>query len=90
MAGSEIEVLSRGVPVARLAPLAIGDREFRNEEEVRKLDKARHHEEVRSLLIKKGILIPGNGRAHEILDKPLIDLGSSLSQAVIEGREDRV
>lgn len=41
-------------------------------------------------MIKAGVLTPGNGRAHEILDKPLIKLHASLSAAVIEDREDRV
>ena len=41
-------------------------------------------------MIKAGVLTPGNGRALEILDKPLIKLHAGLSEAVIEDREDRV
>ena len=45
---------------------------------------------ARDEMIKAGVLAPGNGRAREILDKPLIKLHASLSAAVIEDREDRV
>ncbi|MCY4428647.1 MAG: type II toxin-antitoxin system prevent-host-death family antitoxin [Halieaceae bacterium] len=41
-------------------------------------------------LIKAGVLTPGNGRACEILNKPLIKLHAGLSAAVMEDREDRV
>ncbi len=41
-------------------------------------------------LIKEGVLTLGNGRAHEILDKPLIGLHAGLSAAVIEDRDNRV
>ena len=41
-------------------------------------------------MVKAGLLTRGNGRAHEILDKPPIKLQTSLSAAVIEDREDRV
>ena len=45
---------------------------------------------ARDEMIKTGVLTPGNGRAREILDNPLIKLHGGLSAAVIEGREDRV
>ena len=45
---------------------------------------------ARDEMIKAGVLTPGNGRALEILDKPLIKLHGGLSAAVIEDREDRV
>ena len=41
-------------------------------------------------MIKAGVLTRGNGRAREILDKPLIKLHTGLSAAIIEDREDRV
>lgn len=41
-------------------------------------------------MIKADVLTRGNGCAHEILDKPLIDLGGGLSSLIIEDREDRV
>ena len=44
----------------------------------------------RDALIRAGVLTPGNGRAGEILSKPLIKLHASLSAAVIEDRDDRV
>lgn len=47
-------------------------------------------DKARDALIKAGVLTPGNGRAGEILNKPLIKLHAGLSAAVIEDREDRV
>ncbi len=44
---------------------------------------------ARDEMIKAGVLTPGNGRAREILDKPLTKLRGGLSAAVIEDR-DRV
>ncbi len=41
-------------------------------------------------MIRAGVLSRGDGCAREILKKPLIDLNASLSDAIIEDREDRV
>lgn len=46
-------------------------------------------DKARDALIKAGVLTPGNGRAGEILNKPLIKLHTGLSTAVIEDRSDR-
>ena len=45
---------------------------------------------TRDALIRAGALKPGNGRAGEILNKPLIKLHVGLSAVVIEDRDDRV
>ena len=45
---------------------------------------------LRNTLIQAGVLRPGNGRAREILDKPLLELSTSLSEALMEDRKDRL
>ena len=91
--GSEIEVCKSGVPLARLTPPKASNRKSRKNSEPREVGgsaRAREHERVRNLLIEQGVLRPGNGRAHDILRKPLIRLSSSLVETVREEREDRV
>lgn len=47
------------------------------------------NDKARDALIKAGVLTLGNGRAGEILKKPLIKLHAGLSEAVIKNRDDR-
>lgn len=74
--GGEIEVTRRGTPVARItAPNT-------------------NHDKTREALIKAGLLTPGKRcpkeAARQLLSKPPIKLHASLSEALIEDREDRV
>ena len=72
--GGEIQVLDRGVPVARLIGLPAGGAE----------------EERRERLIRGGVLRPGNGDASFILSKPPLRVSTSISQALEEQRVDRL
>ena len=76
--GGEIEVLDRGTPVA-----------FITKPKPKPVAKPSGGDAIEEM-IKAGVLTRGNGCAHEILDKPLIDLGGGLSSLIIEDREDRV
>lgn len=74
--GGEVQVLDRGVPVARLVslPPAIGG----------------HDEKHRQRLIQAGILRPGRGGAAAVLDMRPLELPTSLMAAVDEERADRL
>jgi len=74
--GGEIEALSRGTPVALIT-------------KPKPTPKPSGNDAIEEM-IRAGVLTRGNGCAHEILDKPLIDLGGGLSSLIIEDREDRV
>lgn len=74
--GGEVQVLDRGVPVARLtglSPLPEGeDREFRER------------------LIRAGVLRPGGGDSSALLEKPPLELPVSLLEALDDERTDRL
>ncbi len=70
--GDEIQILHRGVPIARIVPPAESWSEFRQR------------------LIDKGILRPGTGNFDEILKRPPIRVSTSIVEAILEDREDRV
>ncbi|MDE3262157.1 MAG: type II toxin-antitoxin system prevent-host-death family antitoxin [Acidobacteriota bacterium] len=70
--GSEVQVLDRGTPVARLVPTG-----------------ARPGSE-RERLIASGLLRPGKGGASAVLDRPLLELPASLSEALNHDRDDRL
>jgi prevent-host-death family protein len=72
--GGEVEVLDRGVPVARL--VGVAGRECRDDD-------------VRERLIRAGVIRPGTGDASAILALPLLD-APGLLKALDEEREDRV
>jgi prevent-host-death family protein len=72
--GGEIEILDRGVPVARLTAIS-------------GLDGG--GEERRERLIRAGVLRPGKGSAAAILDTPPIEVSVSLLEALDEDRGDR-
>jgi prevent-host-death family protein len=74
--GGEVQILDRGVPVARLTGLPAA---ARGEDENR-----------RQRLIQAGVLRPGSGNARAILSRPLVEIPTSLSEAVEEERRDRV
>ncbi len=74
--GGEIQVLDRGVPIARLVPLAAA---------TAGQDKAH-----RQRLISAGTLRPGSGKTVAILKTAALHLPVSLSAALDEERGDRV
>ncbi|MBN1237833.1 MAG: type II toxin-antitoxin system prevent-host-death family antitoxin [Gammaproteobacteria bacterium] len=75
--GGEIQVLERGVPVARLTQLPASS-------------EGRDDEADRQRLIRAGILRPGSGDLTSLLQDPPIMLRSSLCEALEQDREDRV
>ncbi len=75
--GGEVQVLDRGVPIARIVGLEGAV--------VRDADR-------RQRLIRAGIIRPGRGDASQFLDEPPIRLSrhADISGALTEEREDRV
>jgi prevent-host-death family protein len=73
--GGEVQILDRGVPVARLMPLRGSSAEGDGH---------------RERLIRAGILRQGTGDASEVVDTPPLDLPVSLLAALAEEREDRL
>lgn len=74
--GGEIEVLDRGVPIARLTRLSPTEQAA---------DRGR-----RARLIEAGIIRPGKGDARAILDTPPVEVPTSILEALEEERADRV
>jgi len=72
--GNEVEVLDRGVPVARLVPLKGGSATGRAE---------------RERLVREGIITPGAGGIRTLLEQPPLAIDARLSEAVEEDRDDR-
>jgi prevent-host-death family protein len=73
--GGEVQILDRGVPVARLSPLPA----YPSGED----------EEHRCRLIEAGVLRPGSGQALDVLDTEPLELPGGLLGALTEDREDR-
>ena len=71
--GGEVQVLDRGIPVARLVAPAEGDEGG-----------------VREILVRRGLLKPGTGNPAAILDRPPLVLQTSLFDALMEERTDRL
>ena len=74
--GGEVQIVDRGVPVARLVGLSPPSREGDGER--------------RERLIQAGVLRPGVGDASVTLSRPPIELSAALSTALDEEREDRL
>ena len=72
--GGEVEILDRGVPVARLTGLPSPQRA----------------DDRRKRLIRSGVLRPGRGNVRFILATPPIELSTSILEALEEERDDRV
>ena len=72
--GGEVQVLDRGVPVARLVRSA----------------PTNDHDAHRSQLISSGLLRPGTGDAISFLKLKPLQLKGGLSNALRDEREDRV
>ena len=73
--GNEIQVVDRGVPIARLTaiPSTGGD-----------------DDEIRQRLARSGVLRLGNGDLVSILSSRPLSLGTSVPGALLDDREDRV
>lgn len=71
-----MQIVDRGVPVARLVGLGPPTREAEVER--------------RERLIHAGVLRPGKGDASAILARPPIEIPAELSTALQEEREDRL
>jgi len=72
--GGEVEILNRGVPVARLTGISPAGR----------------GEERRARLIRAGILRPGKGNVSRILQLQPLELKSSILLVFEEERADRL
>jgi len=74
--GGEVQILDRGVPVARLTgmPATASD-----------AADAR-----RERLIRTGVLRPADGDIAAVLDRPALPLPSDVSAALAQEREERV
>ncbi|HUP49307.1 MAG TPA: type II toxin-antitoxin system prevent-host-death family antitoxin [Thermoanaerobaculia bacterium] len=73
--GGEVEILERGVPIARLVALEPGPSS---------------QDERRERLIRSGVLRPGRGDASPILGEPPLQLNTSILDALEEERADRL
>jgi prevent-host-death family protein len=73
--GEEVQILDRGLPVARL----IGN--------VR--DLGGRDDERLARLVQAGVLRPGTGEASWVLETEPVVTGTSLTAALTEDREDR-
>lgn len=74
--GGEVQVLDRGVPVARLTSLPVSD--------------AAAGDERRERLVQAGIVRPGTGDASKVLAEPPLELPTSILEALDEERADRL
>ena len=73
--GGEVEVLDRGVPVARIVAV---------------LHNSDGYDQSRERLIGSGVLRPGAGGARAVLDEPPLKLPVPISAALLEDRADRL
>jgi prevent-host-death family protein len=71
--GGEVQILERGVPIARLVGMPAGSED----------------DERLSRLVGAGILKAGSGDARAVLAKPPVDAGADLGGALDEERGDR-
>lgn len=74
--GGEVEILDRGVPIARLTGIRvltdISD------------------DERRARLVRSGVLRQGTAEVSEILEQPPLEISSSILEALEEERADRL
>ena len=73
--GGEVEVLDRGVPVARMVTVG---------------NNSDGHHQGRERLIGLGVLRPGAGNARAVLDEPPLVLPVQISDALLQDRADRL
>jgi len=78
--GSEVQILDRGIPVARLVGLA-GSPASPNPHDEERLDR----------LVKAGLLRRGSGDVRAVLSEPpIVVAGADLRRALDEDRGDRL
>lgn len=74
--GGEVQILDRGVPVARLAGLQAGSEA--------------NDEEQRQRILSTGVMRSGHGEVREAIEAPALDLPVSVTEAVDADRADRL
>ncbi len=74
--GGEVEVLERGIPIARLIGI--------------ETTTEGSEEERRERLVRSGVLKPASSDASELLEQPPLEISSSILEALEEERTDRV
>ena len=74
--GGEVEILDRGVPIARLTGIRV--------------PAATSGEQHRARLIRSGVLRQGTSEITEILDQPPLVVSTSILEALEEERADRL
>lgn len=72
--GGEVEVLERGVPIARLTGI----------------EGPASDDERRARLVRAGVLRQGRGETSRLLDRPPLPLSTSILEALEEERADRL
>jgi prevent-host-death family protein len=78
--GSEVQILDRGVPIARLVGLH-GSPESADPRDKERVDR----------LVKAGVLRRGSGNVRDVLSEPpIVAVGAELGQALDEDRQDRL
>lgn len=75
--GGEIQVLERGVPVARLSRLPASECGADDDAD-------------RERLIRAGVLRPGIGNASSVLEEPPLTLQSRLLESLDQDRDERL
>jgi len=74
--GTEVQILDRGVPIARL----IGSSSAGTDDEAAWVDR----------LVRSGLLRSGTGSVRWLLEREPIAAHASIAQAIEEDREDRI
>jgi prevent-host-death family protein len=78
--GSEVQILDRGLPIARLVGLH-GPSESPDPRDRERLDR----------LVRAGVVRRGSGSVHGVLaDPPVVEAGAHLRRALDEDRGDRL
>ena len=73
--GGEIQVLDRGLPIARISPIPASSSE---------------DGERRDRLVRSGVIRPGTGSSSGLLAENPIEVQTSVLDALIEERADRL
>jgi len=77
--GSEVQILDRGVPVARLSGLVLAETRLNEPDS-----------EHRQRLVSAGLLRPATAEVASFLDLPSLDFSVDLQGALDQERTDRV
>jgi len=74
--GGEVEILDRGIPIARLTAIRV--------------PSETSGEERRARLVRSGVLRQGTSEISEILEEPPLVVSTSILEALEEERADRL